>query len=341
MGQTCTVFENVKCVDLPKTDDIEEPYSMNNSNKKIYQDLQVTDINENDILDAKTYQLTKSSSIFDIIYNAYCDHNDIILTKDGVLSQFFAILEQCEKNKIFENQESKTDIIIDVGTVMGSKQLRNLPNNFIRNIDIGVFGENLKNKKKLFLEVMQNCSLGTLIFGMASVGKRYNYIAYTRCKVPEITFSASQEEMDKILSILLEFKNVIPSKSKKRSELLECYKALLSYLTFLEKVFNAQFFNEKDEQYFHNLVQRNNMSGYQVKGTIRDMVDCPSESQVYVKRYVRGRILTQYPDLVYSSKLVSSKQGNNLIFDVVSCIPEKDTVTSYHIKDELLEEDRR
>jgi hypothetical protein len=301
---------------------IQEPWSMNNGNEKIWGNLKVEDIKENGILNKQSFQSTKASSIFDIVYDAYCNHNDIILTKDATLSQFFAILEQCEKHKIFGSVKSKRDIIINVPGRMNNKQLQNLPNNFVKNIDVGVFGENLKNKKELFLQIMKNCSLGTMIFGMAGFGKRYNYVAYTLCKVPEIQFSAPREEMAKILTVLLEFKNIKTIQLKQYSEPWKCHKALLSYLTFLVKVYNAQYMNKKDIEYFHNLIQKNNSSGGPVTGSILDMNNCSSESQVHVKRVIENN---QYPDLVYSSKLVSLKQGNNLIFDVVSCVPENDT----------------
>lgn len=57
----------------------EEPYTLINGREKILKQLQVHNVNDSGILGAKEFKSTRSSSIFDIVYNAYCDHNNIVL----------------------------------------------------------------------------------------------------------------------------------------------------------------------------------------------------------------------------------------------------------------------
>jgi hypothetical protein len=267
----------------------------------------------------------KSTSIFDIIYNAYNNHYDIVLSLDSVISQFFSIFQVCEKERVFGDITSKKNIIVPVQYTMTKKELEDLPHNFIGNIDLSVFG--LEQYTDSFKRIMGQFSTGVVIFALSGMSERLEYTAHTYCKIPEIKIDAEDKKVREILGLMYLFLK-IPTRDEMNYSQRNKHNMIIKYVELIRKIYDAQFQNKKDEEYFYNLIQKNNGSGGPVTGTITFMESAPSYVQLNVKRTF-GESSTnpskRFPDLIYQSKLITRQKVGILTLNVVSKTPIKDT----------------
>lgn len=106
------------------------------------------------------------------------------------------------------------------------------------------------------------------------------------------------------------------------------YQMITKYVELIRKVYEAQYKNNKDADYFYNLIQKNNHSGGPVSGTITAMESAPAHVQLNIKRTFgqsRKNPSKQFPDLIYRSKLITKQKTNILFLDVIAQVPDKDT----------------
>lgn len=261
----------------------------------------------------------KPTSIYDIIHNAYDNHYDVVLSLDSIVSQFFSIFQMCEKERVFGDITSKKNIVVYVDYVMSRKQLEELPHSFIDKIDLSVFG--LEKYTSGFVEIMSKFSVATVIFELAGMSERLEYTAHTLCRNPDITIDAEEKRVREVLGVMYMFCKIPVAKEMNWSQKNK-YKMITKYVELIRKVYEAQYKNNKDADYFYNLIQENNSSGGPVSGTITAMESAPTHVQLNVKRTSAGK---RFPDLIYQSKLITKQKNNILFWDVVAQIPDKDT----------------
>jgi hypothetical protein len=267
----------------------------------------------------------KPTSIYDIIYTAYNKHYDIILSLDAVVSQFFSIFQMCEKERVFGEITSKKNIIVKCQYTMTKEELKNLPYSFINQIDLSVFG--LERYSDGFKEIMSKFSVGTIIFELAGMGERFEYIAHTFCRNPNINIDAEEKRVREVLGVMYMFCK-IPTTTNMNWSQKKNHDMIIKYAELIRKIYEAQYKNNKDESYFYNLIQKNNGSGGPVSGTITSMESAPPYVQLNVKRTFglsAENPSKRFPDLIYQSKLVTENKNGMLYWNVFAKTPDKDT----------------
>jgi hypothetical protein len=264
----------------------------------------------------------KGTSIFDIIYDAFNKHYDVTLSLDAIISQFFSIFELCEKHNVFGETSQKELVTVIVDRQMNEKELEQLPKQFIDKINLKAY--DLEKYSELLHKVMGNKKIGTHIFALAGMSKRYEFLAHTLCKNPNITIDAKENEVKDVLNLMYQFTNlpVASKKSKSDYEYDKYYEALKFYYLLMNKIYEKQYLGRDDAKFFYNLIQKNSGSGGPVKGYIKKLESMPHTAVTKVKRQV---LETSYPDLMYYGKLVTKNVNNVLYFDVVHSVPKQDT----------------
>ena len=164
---------------------------------------------------------------------------------------------------------------------------------------------------------MSKTNNAAYIFALAGMSKRYDYIAHTLCRNPDIEIAGSEKDIKNVLILMHAFAQ-LPTKSNTSSY----YKALCFYIKLIKKIYDKQFLNVCDSDFFHNLIQKNSGSGGPVSGYITMLESMPHTAILKMKRTVG---ITKYPDLVYYAKLIIKESENKLYHDIIHVSPLKDT----------------
>ncbi|ATZ80720.1 hypothetical protein BMW23_0674 [Bodo saltans virus] len=263
------------------------------------------------------------TSIFDIIYNAFNNHNDVVLGYDAIVSQFFSIFGKCEQEHVFGEAEIKEKIMVEVDDKMTSQQLNELPKGFLNKLNLQVYG--LGKYTNLLKNVMSKANISSHIFALSSMSNRFDYVAYTFCKNPDIKIDASQSIVSHFIDLMKIFINLPVSKSTQN------YEALKFYLVLITKIYEKQYLGKCDANFFHNLIQKNAGSGAPVSGHIEKLATVSHTCKLNVKRFCAT---IRYPDLVYYSKIITrhNNENNTLYLDTMHLCPKEDTTNSHPIK---------
>jgi len=245
-------------------------------------------------------------SIFDIIYECYNKHLDIKMTKDAILSQFFLIFFECEKNDVFKKKSEKVQIIVEVQENMTKEELKLLPLQFTQQLNMSSIDINNINDEEI-KDIIKNCSISTNVACMCALSKRINYTCETLCKVPEFEILSTKEEIERIINLMDRFMCIELNDGQQRSEY---YEMLKDYVILIKNIYEMYYNNNKNERFFRNLIQKNNESGCIVSGFIVGLMDVKNEGTVNVNRICYEK---KYDDLIYNCFLLGIECVDNTV----------------------------